>query len=137
MSIFLRLRKAWKKFICKKDYSPYNILNNGSHDLFEAIVDCNVTEVMLLIERKVNVNSRNSEMATPLITVCQTASAETEDDYLALGSRLIDTGASIFKKDIFRKTALDYAEENGLMKIQELLHCTHDSIINANIYSLS
>lgn len=137
MSIFLRLRKAWKKFIGKYDNPKYHILNNGSHDLFEAIADCNVTEVMLLIEREVNVNSRNSEMATPLITVCQTASAETEDDYLALGSRLIDTGASIFKKDIFRKTALDYAEENGLMKIQELLHCTHDSIINANIYSLS
>jgi len=137
MSIFLRLRKAWKKFICKKDYPPYHILNNGSHDLFEAIADCNVTEVKLLIDRKVNVNSRNSEMATPLITVCQTASTENEDDYLALGCRLIDTGASIFKKDVFKKTALDYAEENGLMKIQELLHCIYDSIINETICSLS
>lgn len=78
--------------------------------------------VRVLLDRGVNVNSRNTRSGstffqmTPLIW-----NATQKDDCSEVTTMLIEAGADITAADANGKTALAHAEERGLVRIQEVL----------------
>ena len=93
----------------------------NTEEIFKAITEGNFEHARCLIGRTNNINYTDDSGATLISLVCKSCALETEAAGIDFIVYLLEKGADIDKKDKFGKTALDYAEDNGLRIIQEEL----------------
>ncbi|CAC5366308.1 unnamed protein product [Mytilus coruscus] len=77
---------------------------------------------MVIIKAERCFHYKDTTKATVLMHVCQ-AKAD-EDEIIKFVTFVLEEGAYIQLQDVFGKTALDYAQENGLTKVETLLRKT-------------
>ena len=93
-----------------------------SVQLFDAIYDNNFELANILIDDgSVDVNTKNDCGDTPLIAVCQQTTLQTEEEAVKFIHYLWQSGSKFKKSNDFGKTAMNYAESNGLTEIVHTL----------------
>ena len=126
------------KFIkWKRDKSTQRYPRNDefSAKLFDAIYENNFELAKTLIDGgKVDVNTKNGYGDTPLIVTCQQTTIETEEEAVKFINYLWQNGSKFKKSNDFGKTAMNYAESNGLQKIIETLEYIQWKILYDSLY---
>ena len=75
----------------------------------------------LLEDGEVDVNIKDDCGNTPLIAVCQQTTVQNEEEAVKFINYLWQSGSKFKKSNDSGKTAMNYAESNGVMKIIETL----------------
>jgi ankyrin repeat protein len=126
------------KFIkWRRDKSTKRYTRNDefSAKLFDAIYENNFELAKTLIDgSKVDVNTKNDYGDTPLIVTCQQTTIETEEEAVKFINYLWQSGSKFKKSNDFGKTAMNYAESNGLKKIIETLEYIQWTIPYDSLY---
>ncbi|SCN47392.1 hypothetical protein BAZMOX_204620_0 [methanotrophic endosymbiont of Bathymodiolus azoricus (Menez Gwen)] len=81
-----------------------------------------------------DVNKKNDCGDTPLIVTCQQTTLETEEEAVKFISYLWQSSSNLKKSNDFGKTAMNYAESNGLKKIIETLEYIQWKILYDSLY---
>ena len=121
----------------KRDKSTKRFTSNEefSAKLFDAIYENNFELAKTLIDGgKVDVNTKNDCGDTPLIVTCQQTTLETEEEAVKFINYLWQSGSKFKKSNDFGKTAMNYAESNGLKKIIETLEYIQWTIPYDSLY---
>ena len=124
----------------KRDKSTQRYTRNDefSAKLFDAIYENNFELAKTLIDGgKVDVNTKNDYGDTPLIVTCQQTTLETEEEAVKFINYLWQGGSKFKKSNDFGKTAMNYAESNGLKKIIETLEYIQCKIMYDSLYEAS
>ena len=112
----------WKRENSVK-YNTHNRNSEFSSQLFDAIYDNNFELANNLIDGgKVDVNIKNDCGDTPLIAVCQQTTLKTEEEAVKFINYLWQSNSKFHSSNKSGKTAMNYAESNGLIKIVQYLH---------------
>jgi ankyrin repeat protein len=102
--------------------------------LFDAIYENNFELATILIDsHKMNVNIKNNCGDTPLIATCQQTTLQNEEEAVKFIHYLWQSGSKFKKSNDIGKTAMNYAESNGLTKIVRTLENIHWKIIFNNL----
>ena len=110
------------KWKIKKSKEQYSRINEFSDQFFDAIYENDFELAKILIDDgKVNVNIKNDCGDTPLIAVCQQTTLQTEEEAVKFMHYLWQSGSKFKKSNDFGKTAMNYAESNGLTEIVHTL----------------
>ena len=117
MKFFKKISPRLKRKLTTEGYVPmeeeqgmrFSVIAEGKYNLAKTFI-C-----------KTNVNTKDESGATALITVCRYCNGKTQHEAVAFINFLLQKGAHIEKFDKSGKTAILYAQENGLTNIQELL----------------
>jgi ankyrin repeat protein len=72
---------------------------------------------------KVDVNIKNDCGDTPLIAVCQQTTLKTEEEAVKCINYLWQSNSKFHSSNKSGKTAMNYAESNGLVTIVQNRHC--------------
>ena len=113
----------WKKEKSVK-YNTHNRNSECSSQLFDAIYDNNFELAKNLIDGgKVDVNIKNDCGDTPLIAVCQQTTLKTEEEDVKCINYLWQSNSEFHSSNKSGKTAMNYAESNGLVTIVQNRHC--------------
>ena len=102
-------------------FSKYRV-DDDVQKLFLALSEGNLRLARILIEGYVDVNCKDYSGSTPLITVCKLYDRSTELSVVNFVKFLLDRRVIIGEKDVFGRTAVDYAKKNGLNLIRQLLY---------------
>ena len=117
----------WKR---GKSTHRYTRNDEFSAKLFDAIYENNFELAKIIIDSgKVKVNIKNNCGDTPLIAKCQQTTFQTEEEAVKFIYYLWQSGSKFKKSNGFGKTAMNYAESNGLTKIVRTLEYIHWKII--------
>ena len=110
------------KWKIKKSKEQYSRINEFSAQFFDAIYE-NYFELakILIDDGKVNVNIKNDCGDTPLIAVCQQTTLQNEEETVMFINYLWQSGSKFPSSNKSGKTAMNYAESNGLANIVENL----------------
>jgi len=109
----------WKR---GKSTSKNTRNDENSAKLFDAIYENNFELAKILLEDgEVDVNIKNDCGDTPLIAVCQQTTEHNEEEAVKFINYLWQSGSKFKKSNDSGKTAMNYAESNGLTKIIETL----------------
>ena len=109
----------WKR---GKSTSKNTRNDENSAKLFDAIYENNFELAKFLLEDgEVDVNIKDDCGNTALIAVCQQATVQNEEEAVKFVNYLWQRGSKFKKSNDSGKTAMNYAESNGLMKIIETL----------------
>ena len=111
--------------------TPKNTRNDVfSAKLFDAIYENNFELAKIIInDGKVDVNMKNDCGDTPLIATCQQTTLQTEEEAVKFINYLWQSGSKLKKSNDLGKTAMNYAESNGLTKIIETLQYVQWTIL--------
>ena len=124
----------WKREKSEK-YTRNSRNNKFSSQLFDAIYDNNFELAKILIDSgTVDINIKNDCGDTPLIAVCQQTTLKTEEEAVKFINYLWQSGSKFHSSNKSGKTAMNYAESNGLMKIVENLHYIQWTALYDNLY---
>jgi ankyrin repeat protein len=116
------LRAKIMKWKIKKSKEHYSRINEFSDQFFDAIYENDFELAKILIDDgKVNVNITNDSGDTPLIAVCQQTTIQNEEEAVKFIHYLWQSGSKFKKSNDFGKTAMNYAESNGLTEIVHTL----------------
>lgn len=121
----------WKRQHFAQKYAK---IDEFRDKLFQAIHENDFELSKIMIGRKQRVNIKNIDGATPLIAVCQQTTLETEEEAVQFVHFLWESGSIFSTSDNFGKTAMYYAEVNGLEKIKESLDSIEWKILYDNLY---
>ncbi|VDI11815.1 Hypothetical predicted protein [Mytilus galloprovincialis] len=117
----------------KKDGSRIRTESLQHQDIFNAVAEGCFMLAKILINHGFDINSISCYGESLLITLCRTSSCENEEN-LSFARFLLNEGSCVLSKDKFGRTALYYAERNGLQKItKEIKHSLQNSCIRKNI----
>ena len=116
MELIKYIRTKLNRKLKAEKYTQMKEEQNG----FSAILEGNYTQAKLFI-RKANVNTKDINGATVLITVCRNADKSNQHEPLHFVEFLLKKGASVDKLDKHGQSAISYAHANGLTTIKELL----------------
>ena len=108
--------------------STYKYTRNDESwaQLFDAIYENNFKLAKILIDnRKVDANIKDECNDTPLIAFCKQTTLQTEGDAIRFINCLWQRGSKFNTCNDLGKTAMNYAESNGLTKIRQHLQCVH------------
>jgi ankyrin repeat protein len=109
----------WKRCISTQKHTRDD---EFSVQLCDAIYDNNFRLANILIDDgSVDVNIKNDCGDTPLIAVCQQTTLQTEEEAVKFIHYLWQSGSKFKKSNDFGKTAMNYAESNGLTEIVHTL----------------
>lgn len=98
--------------------------NYGINALIWAAIKCNKNIAKMLIDAKADVDTKdNISHMTALMWAAK-------DGHKEIVERLIDAGANINTKNIYAKTALDYASEKGYEDIVKILKQRTEMLLN-------
>ena len=111
----------------------YTRIDEFRDQLFEAIYENDFELSKIIIDRKQSVNIKNIDGGTPLIVVCQQTTLETEEEAVKFINFLWEIGSIFSTSDYFGKTAMYYADVNGLEKIKESLDSIERKILSDNL----
>ena len=121
----------WKR---SKSIHRYTRNDEFSAKLFDAIYENNFELAKIFIHcGKVNVNIKNNCGDTPLIATCQQTTFQTEEEAVKFIHYLWQSDSKFKKSNSFGKTAMNYAESNGLTKIVRTMEYIHWKIIFNNL----
>ena len=121
----------WKR---GKSTHRYTRNDEFSAKLFDAIYENNFELAKILIDcGKVHVNIKNNCGDTPLIATCQQTTFQTEEEAVKFIHYLWQSDSKLKKSNGFGKTAMNYAESNGLTKIVRTMEYIHWKIIFNNL----
>ena len=121
----------WKR---GKSTHRYTRNDEFSAKLCDAIYENNFELAKILIDcGKVHVNIKNNCGDTPLIATCQQTTFQTEEEAVKFIHYLWQSDSKFKKSNAFGKTAMNYAESNGLKKIVRTLEYIHWKIIFNNL----
>jgi ankyrin repeat protein len=129
--------RKWRRATSTYRYSRND---ESSAQLFDAIYDNNFKLAKILIDsRKVDVNIKDECGDTPLIAVCKQTTLQTEGDAIRFINYLWQRGSKFNTCNDLGKTAMNYAESNGLTKIRQHLQYVHwktmfDSLCNVGLF---
>ena len=122
----------WKRGRSTQKYSSND---EFSDQLFDAIYENNFEVAKNLIDDgNVGVNIKNDCGDTPLIAVCQQTTLQNEEEAVKFIHYLWQNGSKLKKSNDFGKTAMNYAESNGLKKIIETLEYIQWKILHDSLY---
>jgi ankyrin repeat protein len=109
----------WKK---GKSTSKNTRNDENSAKLFDAIYENKFELAKFLLEDgEVDVDIKDDCGNTPLIAVCQQTTVQNEEEAVKFVNYLWQSGSKFKKSNDSGKTAMNYAESNGPMKIIETL----------------
>ena len=109
----------WKR---GKSTHRYTRNDKFSAKLCDAIYENNFELATILIDSdKMNVNIQNNCGDTPLIATCQQTTLQNEEEAVKFIHYLWQSGSKFKKSNDIGKTAMNYAESNGLTKIVQTL----------------
>jgi len=121
----------WKR---GKSTHRYTRNDEFSAKLCDAIYENNFELATILIDSdKMNVNIKNNCGDTPLIVTCQQTTLQNEEEAVKFIHYLWQSGSKFKKSNDIGKTAMNYAESNGLTKIVRTLENIHWKIIFNNL----
>lgn len=120
----LRMIGTRKKLVFRKyqakDEKTFD-RNSIDYDIFlqmmKAINVCNFELAKLLLTSDI-VNTQDASGATPLIAACRSCARDKENEGIVFVDFLINKGAFLDVYDNSKKTAYDFAENNGLHNIK-------------------
>ena len=125
------------KWKIKKSTEKYSRINEFSDQFFDAIYDNNFKLAKILIDDgKVDVKIKNACGDTPLIAVCQQTALQNEKEAVKFINYLWQSGSKFHSSNKSGKTAMNYAESNGLMKIVQNLHYIQWTALYDNLYNV-
>jgi ankyrin repeat protein len=102
---------------------------------YDAIYENNFEMAKTLIDGgKVDVNTKNDCGDTPLIVTCHQTTLETEEEAVKFINYLWHSGSKFKKSNDVGKTAMNYAESNGLKKIIETLEYIQWKILYDSLF---
>ena len=100
----------------------YTRIDECSAQLFDAIRENKFKLAKILIDDgKVDVNIKDEWGDTPLISVCKQTTLQTEEEAIRFINYLWERGFNFNTSNDLGKTAMNYAESNGLTKIRQHL----------------
>ena len=100
----------------------YTRIDECSAQLFDAIRENKFKLAKILIDDgKVDVNIKDECGDTPLISVCKQKTLQTEGEAIRFINYLWERGFNFNTSNDLGKTAMNYAESNGLTKIRQHL----------------
>ena len=124
----------WKR---RKTTHRYTQIDAFSSQLFDAIYENDFELAKNLIDDgKVDVNIKEDYGDTPLIATCQQTTLSNEDEAVKFIHYLWQSGSKFYSSNKSGKTAMDYAEVNGLMAIVQALRYIHWNILYENLYNV-
>ncbi|VDI03762.1 Hypothetical predicted protein [Mytilus galloprovincialis] len=113
------------KKLKKQNMNSRKRLSERKLSILNSVIDVNFDEAIMLMKTERCLNFEDTSKTTVLMHACQ-AKAD-EKDIMRLVKHLLDKGAYIQVQNVFGKTALDYAKDNGLTQVETLLgktiHC--------------
>jgi hypothetical protein len=127
------LRAKFMKWKRPNSAQKYTRIDDFRDQLFEAIHENDFELSKIIIDRMQSVNIKNIDGATPLIAVCQQTTLETEEEAVKFIYFLWESGFIFSTSDSFGKTAMYYADVNGLEKIKESLDSIESKILSDNL----
>ncbi|VDI10213.1 Hypothetical predicted protein [Mytilus galloprovincialis] len=107
--------KNYERFSCAKH------LQKDWMEIFNSILKADAVKTKLLLEKQLDVDIKTNLKTTILMLICKTFPANKEDDVYSLAVYLLNRGVNVDEIDVFRKTAVHYAEDNGFSKTTKLL----------------
>ena len=129
------LRAKFMKWKRQNSAQKYTRIDELRDQLFEAIHENDFELSKIIIDRKQSVNIKYIDGATPLIAVCQQTSSDTGN--WRRGCQVIyflwESGFTFSTSDNFGKTAMYYADVNGLEKIKESLDSIEWKTLSDNL----
>ena len=121
----------WKR---GKSTQKYTRNDEFSAQLFDAIYENNFELAKIIIDDgSVDVNIKNDCGDTPLLAVCRQTALQTEEEAVKFIHYLWQSGSKLKKSNDFGKTAMNYAESNGLTKIVQTLEYIQWKILYDNL----
>jgi len=124
----------WKR---RKTTHKYTQIDEFSSQLFDAIYENEFELAKILIDDgKVDVNIKDDCGDTPLIATCQQTTLQNEEEAVKFIHYLWQSGSKFHSSNKSGKTAMDYADVNGLVTIVQALRYIHWNILYENLYNV-
>lgn len=117
MGILSKLGK-WLPSVRKRRYE-FTKFDQDVQELFQAGADGDFEECKALLKDGININAKDASNTSILIVVCQ--SNHQEEKLSPFVEYLVNKGAIIERTDVFGKSAMDYAEISGCLKVKKYL----------------
>ena len=122
----LKKGKSTKKYTRNDEFSAklFDAISENNFELAKVITD----------DGKVDVNIKDDCGDTPLIAVCRQTTLQNEEEAVKFINYLWQRGSKFKKSNDSGKTAMNYAESNGLTKIIGTLEYIQWKILYDSLY---